>query len=162
MTYWHINMSRNLVQEVEQALQSTEPLDIRKSSEYIVDIMNAVKTNEDFVVHVNIRNGGAIANLPFDCNVEVSALINRRGVHPFVMGELPHAVGSLVRRVADEQELIVDAALTGSRELAARRWRSIRWSRTFARRTSCSTSCMKRSGSICRSSGKPAQCGRAL
>ena len=118
MTYWHINMSRNLIHDIEQTLQSTEPLDTSKSTEYIVDIMNAIKTNQDFVVHVNIRNNGAIANLPMDCNVEVPALINRRGVHPFVMGELSHGVSSLVRRIVDEQELIVEAALTGSRELA--------------------------------------------
>jgi alpha-galactosidase len=80
--------------------------------------MEALRDNRNFVVHVNVRNKGAILNLPHQCNVEVPALINGRGVHPFAMGELPSGIASLVRRVVDEQELMVEAALTGSRELA--------------------------------------------
>jgi alpha-galactosidase len=112
-----IEKSKLMPLKVEEELRNVQPLKI-SHSESIATIMEALRDNRNFVVHVNVRNKGAILNLPHQCNVEVPALINGRGVHPFAMGELPSGIAGLVRRVVDEQELMVEAALTGSRELA--------------------------------------------
>lgn len=115
-----INRSRNIVSDLERELSSGQDLPISRSREYITNIMESMILNQDFVVHINVRNNGAISNLPLYCNVEVPALINNRGFHPLVMGGLPIGIDSLVRRVVDEQEMMVEAALTGSRDLAVR------------------------------------------
>ena len=40
-------------------------------------------------MHVNTRNQGAIAGLPDDCAVEVSALITRSGALPLNVAQFP-------------------------------------------------------------------------
>lgn len=117
---WHIRKNKSMIDDVNTELALTKTLDNGRSKEKIVDIIEAIHCNKDFVVHVNVRNNGAILNLPSFCNVEVPAVVNKRGVSPFAMGKLPQGVDSLVQRIVDEQELIVEAALQGSRELAIR------------------------------------------
>lgn len=115
-----IARSRNVVPDIERELAKEGRLNVVRSREYICNIMESMLYNRDFVVHLNVRNSGSIANVPPDCNVEVPAVVNGRGYHPLAMGELPFGIDALVRRVVDEQEMMVEAALTGSRKLAVR------------------------------------------
>ncbi|MCC3372123.1 hypothetical protein [Cohnella sp. REN36] len=117
-TYSHIEASQGIVNTILGELNSPNPMKINHSYERIIEIIEALHTNKNYIVHVNVRNNGAILNLPFECNVEVPAVINRHGCHPLVMGELPRGLDSLVRRIAEEQELIVEASLAGSRQIA--------------------------------------------
>ena len=59
-----------------------------------------------------------MADLPAETIVEVPAIVNRSGIFPLAMSDLPPGAAYELRRVADQIELTVEAALTGDRALA--------------------------------------------
>ena len=67
---------------------------------------------------VNVRNDGLIPNLPDWAVVEVPGVIGGYGVRGIGVGPLPQAVADVLRARVHQQELTVDAALTGDRRLA--------------------------------------------
>ena len=67
---------------------------------------------------VNVPNGGAIANLPAETIVEVPAVVGPTGIRPLQLGPLPEPVAELCRREAALVECVVDAAVSGDRDLA--------------------------------------------
>jgi 6-phospho-beta-glucosidase len=68
---------------------------------------------ETFVV--NVPNRGAVSNLPEDAILELSAVVDRHGPHPFSVGPLPDALLALQWGLVLSQQLAVTAALSGSR-----------------------------------------------
>jgi alpha-galactosidase len=90
----------------------------RKSEEYAADIMNAWLTGEPARFQGNVLNKGLITNLPWGCCVEVPVFVDRGGLHPTFVGDLPKVCASLCRSNVAVQELAVDAALNGDFEAA--------------------------------------------
>jgi len=82
-----------------------------------VQVMLAITGNESREFHVNVPNDGAVANLPQGAIVEVPALVDASGVRPLCMGALPQGVVGLVQSLITWEELTVDAALSGDRNL---------------------------------------------
>jgi len=66
---------------------------------------------------VNVRNDGAVANLPEDAIVEVPAIMTRQGAFPLRVGSLPKSVVSHVHATATHYSLAVDAAMNGDKNL---------------------------------------------
>lgn len=88
-------------------------------SEGAVEIIAGIVGNcNSYDEAVNVPNRGAIPNLPPETIVELPAVIGGAGVQPLQMGPLPPAIAELCRREAALVELVVEAAVTGSRELA--------------------------------------------
>jgi 6-phospho-beta-glucosidase len=67
---------------------------------------------------VDVRNDGAIPNLPDDAVVEVSATVDRDGAHPVPVGPLPPEMLGLVEHAKAYELLAIRAAVTGDRGLA--------------------------------------------
>jgi alpha-galactosidase len=67
---------------------------------------------------VNIPNHDFIDNLPQDMIVEVPATVDNEGVHGVKLGMLPKGFAGLLNNQVAVTDLTVEAALTGSRELA--------------------------------------------
>ena len=67
---------------------------------------------------VNLPNDGLIDNLPTDCVVEVPAIVDRKGVHGVKLGALPKGIAGLLNHEAAVQDVLVDAAIQGSKKLA--------------------------------------------
>jgi 6-phospho-beta-glucosidase len=67
---------------------------------------------------VNVRNEGAIANLPDDAVVEVPALIDRDGAHPRPTAPLAPEMLGLVQHAKAYELLAIEAATTGDRTAA--------------------------------------------
>jgi alpha-galactosidase len=63
-------------------------------------------------------NDGLIDNLPSDMVVEVPATVDAKGVHGAKLGRLPTGFAGLLSNQVATIELSVEAALSGSRELA--------------------------------------------
>jgi 6-phospho-beta-glucosidase len=82
-----------------------------------VQVMLAIASNTTREFHVNAPNDGAITNLPMGAIVEAPALVDASGVRFLGMGELPAGVIGLARALLAWQELSVDAALSGERDL---------------------------------------------
>ena len=84
----------------------------------VVEIMEALIENRNEIHVVNIPNQGAIGNLPEGAIVEVSALVGDYGIQPIHVGDLPEPVAATLRQHITVQELTVEAALTGDRQIA--------------------------------------------
>jgi alpha-galactosidase len=101
-----------------QMLKSKEPIKFdEKSTEYAPDIIYANVTNTYFRFNGNVKNTGLITNLQQNSCVEIPCFVDRIGVHPCYVGDLPPVCASLNRTVINVQELAVKAILTKNREL---------------------------------------------
>lgn len=69
---------------------------------------------------VNLPNGGMIDNLPPEAIVEAPAWIAPGGPRAAKVGPLPQPLAHLLATRAVQQELLIDAALSGDRALALR------------------------------------------
>jgi alpha-galactosidase len=67
---------------------------------------------------MNLPNKGQIGNVPQDVVVETYGIVNSSGAHGISAGDLPPAIHTIVSRHVSNQELIVEAALTGDRKRA--------------------------------------------
>ncbi len=88
-------------------------------SEGVYEVVHGVAHDANiYRVSINVTNNGAISNLPDHTIVEAPAVIGGMGAIPLRVGALPPVVAELCRREAERVELVVDAAIQGSRELA--------------------------------------------
>ncbi len=69
---------------------------------------------------VNVRNAGAIPNLPEDAVVEVAATVDRDGAHPLAVDPLAEDMRGLVEQAKAYELLTAHAAMTGDRDHALR------------------------------------------
>lgn len=83
-----------------------------------VDVMTGLRSRSPETVVVNVRNRGAITDLPEDDIVEVPSLIDLNGPRPLATGALPEAVRGLVLAVKAYERLAIRAAVERSPELA--------------------------------------------
>jgi len=87
-----------------------------KSHEYACSIINAMESDEPFRVHGNVLNTGLITNLPKEACVEVPCMIDRNGINPCFVGDLPVQCAALNRTNINVQLLTIEAARTLRRE----------------------------------------------
>lgn len=93
---------------------------MRKSrSEGAVELIKAIGRDEVYFDEaVNIPNNGSIAWLPDATIVEVPAMVDGGGIRGLQIDTLPRPIAELMRREANLVEMVVDAAVTGDRQLA--------------------------------------------
>jgi alpha-galactosidase/6-phospho-beta-glucosidase family protein len=96
--------------------RETEPL--AHSDEQLARAMAALSGGPAGRFIVNVPNQGQIDNLPRGAVVECMAQVDALGVRPLAVGTLPHAAHAIIAPHVTRQELIVEAALTGRREMA--------------------------------------------
>jgi alpha-galactosidase len=101
-------------QEYDSILQAE--LTIERTHEYGARIIEAIETNRPITVNGNVSNDDLIDNLPAGCCVEVPCLVDGNGIQPIKVGPLPTQLAALNRTNINVQELIVDAAFTGSKD----------------------------------------------
>ncbi len=99
-------------------LESDAPLRPVRTNEYAAYIIDSMETGTTRVVNVNVRNEGLISNLPEGCCVEVPCVVDRLGVHPCHVGELPAQCAALIQTNVNVQRLAVKAILETDREAA--------------------------------------------
>ena len=86
------------------------------SAEFGSVIMNSIVTNEPSRVHASVLNSGSISNLPSSAIVEVACLVDKNGVQPTVIGDLPEQCAALNRTNINTQLLTIEAALTQKKD----------------------------------------------
>lgn len=108
---------------VAKAYESVDPLQFEsprlepRSAEYCTYILEARQTGVPFKLQGNVRNDGYIGNLPPGCCVEVPVYVDRQGLHPLRVGDLPPQCAALNQSNVTVQTLAVDAGLAGDPEL---------------------------------------------
>jgi len=103
--------------KMREDLVNNKNLTHKRSLEYASYIIDAMETDNPFRVHGNVMNtGGLISNLPEKAVVEVPCLVDRSGITPCYVGELPEQLAALNRTNINTQLLTIEAAITGKKE----------------------------------------------
>lgn len=105
-------------EHIKKQISGEEPLELSRSHEYGVDIIYSMETGKPLRINGNVENKWLITNLPHGCCVEVPCLVDRGGVHPCHVGDLPPQCAALNRTNINVQELAVKAALEKDRNAA--------------------------------------------
>ncbi len=103
-------------EDEKRKLAAGEPFEIERSGEYASLIIHSMVTGQPRTVYGNVRNTGLITNLPQDACVEVPCLVDRAGLQPTFVGDLPAQCAALDRTFLNVVELTVRAALDGRRD----------------------------------------------
>jgi len=109
--------------DLAEKFSKMDPLSIEtteiqpRSAEYASHILEAHETGNPFQLNGNVRNDGYITNLPNGCCVEVPCFVDRLGLHPTVIGDLPPQCAALNMTNVNVQGLAAQAGLTGNPEL---------------------------------------------
>ena len=88
----------------------------QRSHEYGSQIVHSLETGQPRVIYGNVANHGLIDNLPPGCCVEAPCLVDKNGIQPTRIGNLPTHLAALMQTNINVQALTVEAALTGKRE----------------------------------------------
>jgi alpha-galactosidase/6-phospho-beta-glucosidase family protein len=105
-------------QRVEAQIAGQTPMPTTPSREEVAPIAAAIWTNKPSVNVINLPNEGQIDNLPRGVVVETLGVVDRGHARGVSSGSLPPAVQGIVQRHVVNQELTVEAALTGDRAVA--------------------------------------------
>ncbi len=103
--------------------QDTKPAALAKRggggySEVALGVMKAIYNDEDRWLVVNVPNNGAIRMLPDDAVIETPCMINRAGIKPLAINNVPPTVWGLICAVKNYEQLAVEAAVKGDRDMA--------------------------------------------
>lgn len=110
-----------LQQEIADRMSGKKPMDdwLVPSGERAVHVITGILHNKkQFIESGIVYNRGAITNLPSDLAVEVPVMVDAGGIHPITIGELPLGIAKLLSMQAGVQQMAVEAAVNGSKELA--------------------------------------------
>ena len=106
---------------INRLFEGKEKLDImgKLSGEGAMRIIEGVVTNSGHTeLQVNLPNEGQVSNLLPDAIVETPAIINRGGVHPIHVGDLPAGLAAVINIQILIQGLAVEAAVNSDRKKA--------------------------------------------
>lgn len=104
--------------EIEPRVLSKEKIKIERSEEYASYIIHSMETGIPCRINGNVENKGLITNLPGGCCVEVPCLVDKAGIHPCYVGDLPSQCAALNRTNINVQELAVKAILERNKKAA--------------------------------------------
>ncbi|MBU0490657.1 MAG: hypothetical protein KKA73_20945 [Chloroflexi bacterium] len=104
--------------EARAMLNGEEDVLSDHSGEIVWLLVDAIEHDRGQQFFVNLPNRGQISNLPLDAVVETYAVADAQGLTPVTFGDLPASVAPITALHADIQEMVVEAALTGDRDLA--------------------------------------------
>jgi alpha-galactosidase len=93
--------------ELKQLIGSEAELPVVRKNDYGVSIINAIETGMPARVTGNVKNTNLITNLLKGCCVEVPCLVDKEGLHPCHVGDLPPQLAALNRTNINVQELAV-------------------------------------------------------
>jgi alpha-galactosidase len=115
---WRIERWATAPQKTRDLMNGVAPLSLRPSQEEGINMIKALVGLGDLVTNVNLENVGQISNMPLQAVVETNAHFSRDRVHALTAGHLPAGIAPLINQHSANQELIVEAALTGNTDLA--------------------------------------------
>ena len=118
-----IDLERQLLEIYRDPTVDTKPeLLVRRGGafyrEAAVQLLASLWNDTGDIQDVDVRNSGALPELPDDALVEIPCAINRAGATPAVSSGLNRVTSGLVGAVAEYERLAASAAVTGDRETA--------------------------------------------
>ncbi len=102
---------------IESMLRGDTSVPLKRSHEFGADIIEAIECGRPTSIHGNVRNNGAIDNLPDGC-VEVECKVDPSGLHTQHFGPLPEQLDALNRAHMAVHELVVEALMERNKQKA--------------------------------------------
>lgn len=87
-------------------------------SDVACNLISSIYNDKGDIQTLNVRNNGAITDLPDDAVVEVNCVVTKQGPIPLTVGSLPVAINGLIQQIYSFTKLAIEAAVTGSYEKA--------------------------------------------
>ncbi len=103
-------------EHAKQSLLANVDVNHERSREYAAGILDAMETDRPYRIAGNVLNKSLITNLPDEACVEVPCMVDRNGVTPCHVGELPPQLAALNRTNINPQLLTVEAVRTQKRD----------------------------------------------
>jgi alpha-galactosidase len=103
---------------IKKQIGGEGPIKLTRSREYGVDIIHSMEGGNPCRINGNVENKNLITNLPKGSCVEVPSLVDKNGIQPCHVGNLPPECAALNRTSINVQELAVKAALEKDRTAA--------------------------------------------
>lgn len=108
---------KQMLKEFEESLDTTK-LSPEAGLEGVMELVEALCLGKKHLHIVNIPNRTAVPNLPPFAVLEVKGVTDSTGVRSFYTGEAPLVLKGLLEKIIAWQEVVVDAAVKGDRDLA--------------------------------------------
>lgn len=89
-----------------------------KYSDAACNLIQSIYNNTGDIQYVDVRNNGAVADLPNNSAVEVACRITSDGPKPIATGELKLPISGYVHMMKTFERLVCEAAISGDRDLA--------------------------------------------
>ncbi|SHI56482.1 alpha-galactosidase [Clostridium amylolyticum] len=102
--------------KMRDELVQNKELTHSRTHEYGSYIMEAMETDIPYKIGGNVLNTGLIINLPSKACVEVPCLVDRSGITPCFVGELPTQLAALNQTNINVQLLTIEAAITKKKD----------------------------------------------
>ncbi|MFH1179478.1 MAG: alpha-glucosidase/alpha-galactosidase [Candidatus Bathyarchaeota archaeon] len=104
-------------ERINMLIEGKEPLAVKGklSGERAMHIIAGIIGNSNQLeLQVNMPNTGQVSNLIKDAIVETPAIINKGGIHPIQVGEMPEGLAALCNIQIMVQSLVVEAGVSGN------------------------------------------------
>lgn len=102
--------------DMRAKLVDNDELEHKLSNEFAAPIINAMENDVPYRIHGNVLNKGLITNLPSNACVEVPCMVDRNGINPCFVGDLPEQCAALNRTNINVQLLTIEAAVKQSKD----------------------------------------------
>lgn len=89
-----------------------------KYSDAACNLICSLYNDTGDIQYVDVRNNGAVSNLPADSAVEIACVITGGGPKPIAVGELKPQINGTIQTIKTFERLVCEAAVTGNRDLA--------------------------------------------
>ncbi|MGE5224797.1 MAG: hypothetical protein ACM3PY_20365, partial [Omnitrophica WOR_2 bacterium] len=122
----HVNVTYPaLTRKMEEIASNQSPIETENFAKelawehtQLLDLLVSKLDNLGQTYYVNVPNQGYIPNLPQGAVVEIPARVDASGIHPISTGDLPESILPYVLHKISSLDLIIEAAMEGSRAKA--------------------------------------------
>lgn len=87
-------------------------------SEAACNLINSIYNDKCDIQYVNVKNNGAISNLPSESAVEIASVITKDGPKPIAIGEIKPQLNGNIQMIKTFERLVCKAAVEGDRASA--------------------------------------------
>ena len=105
----------------EELQEKPEKLSQRGGAKYsdaACNLIQSIYNNTDDIQYVNVKNNGAISDLPQNSAVEIACRITSDGPKPLSTGNLKLPISGYVHMIKSFERMVAEAAVTGDKNLA--------------------------------------------
>ncbi|GGE52483.1 6-phospho-beta-glucosidase [Pullulanibacillus camelliae] len=87
-------------------------------SEIALQAIHSIYNDQDMWIVANVQNRGTLSFLPNDATIETACLLNKSGIKPLQIDDIPDTVRGLISSVKNYESLTVEAAVSENRDRA--------------------------------------------